>query len=218
MCIEENKESIIDYKTYFSEYCNNLIFEADGYKSIKRLNEEKIDLVILELDLSILNGIEILQKIREIDYWIPVVIVTSNLSPEYFLPCVNSNIQGYIQKPITSEKTQTIFENVIRYKNQTLVEKLLLDDGVYYDSISHCIENNGVNHLLNKKERLLLDLLLENKNRVVSYKNIETIIWYYEDRVMTQEALKNVVKSLRKKVSKDIIKNVSGLGYKIILQ
>lgn len=104
MCIEENKESIIDYKTYFSEYCNNLIFEADGYKSIKRLNEGKIDLVILELDLSILNGIEILQKIREIDYWIPVVIVTSNLSPEYFLPCVNSNIQGYIQKPITSEK------------------------------------------------------------------------------------------------------------------
>jgi DNA-binding response OmpR family regulator len=217
LCIEEDKKSIENISLYFSEYCDNLIYEIDGYKSIKKFNEQKIDLIILELDLTILSGIEIIQRIRKTNYWIPIVVITSNLSPEYLLPCVNSNIQGYIQKPLTNEKTIKLFENVIKYKNQTSVDKLLLDENIYYNSINHSIENNGKIYPLNKKERLLIDLLLENKNRIVSYKNIETIIWYYEDKIMTQDALKNVVKSLRKKISKEIIKNISGLGYKIIL-
>lgn len=75
----------------------------------------------------------------------------------------------------------------------------MLKEYIYYDIVNYTIENFDEIFSLNKKERLLLDLLLENKNKVVSYKNIETVIWYYEDKVMTQEALKTVIKSLKKK-------------------
>lgn len=71
---------------------------------------------------------------------------------------------------------------------------------------------------LQKKEKLLLDLFLRNKNKLVSYRNIENVIWDDEDKYMTENALKNLIRNLRNKTSKSLITNISGLGYKLILK
>lgn len=202
----------------FNKYINDIVVESSILKALETINKNQFDLIVTEIDFSNNNGIDFIEKIREYDYWIPIVIVTNLLSSNYLLPCINLNIQGYIQKPLDELKIENFLTNILKYKKQVTVDKIKLDEDVYYDCINYLIEKEEEKIVLNKKERLLLDLLLENKNKVVSYKNIETIIWYYDDKVMTQDALKNVIKSLRKKISKDIIKNVSGLGYKIIIK
>ena len=65
---------------------------------------------------------------------------------------------------------------------------------------------------------MLLDLLLLNKNSVVSYEEIEIELWEKENDVMTSMALRTLVKNLRKKTSREHIENISGLGYKLNLK
>lgn len=202
----------------------NLVSAKNGLEALEIYKKRKVDLILTDLSMPKMDGIEFIEKVRENNFWIPIVVVTSNLTPNYFVPCANSNIQGLIDKPITKEKLDKIFAKLDNYdiaisennvnKNEFIVD---LDENLQYDLTNSCILLNNEEISLNKKERLLLELLIDKKNSIVSYKNIETVIWYYDDKVMTADALKNVIKSLRKKLNKDIIKNVSGLGYKIII-
>ena len=70
---------------------------------------------------------------------------------------------------------------------------------------------------LNKKETKLMNLLIENQNRVVTYSEIERHVWMEYDEVMTSMALRTVIKNLRKKISTEFIKNVSVQGYKLVI-
>ena len=65
---------------------------------------------------------------------------------------------------------------------------------------------------LNKKESLFLELLLHNKQRIVTYDELQTHVW--QDDVMTDSALRSLVRNLRKKLPKDFITNLSGVGYR----
>ena len=66
---------------------------------------------------------------------------------------------------------------------------------------------------LRTKEILFLELLIKNKNRYVSYEEIENYVW--SDSVMTKDALKTLVKNIKIKISKDLILNLTNSGYKI---
>ncbi|WP_226896491.1 helix-turn-helix domain-containing protein [Poseidonibacter ostreae] len=69
---------------------------------------------------------------------------------------------------------------------------------------------------LSKKEKMFLDLLILNQDKIVSYEKIERELWESEEEVMTSMALRTLVKNLRKKTSKEYIQNISGLGYKLV--
>ena len=67
---------------------------------------------------------------------------------------------------------------------------------------------------LTKKETLFLSYLFTNNNKAVSYEEINEKIW---EGAMTQDALRSLIKEIRKKTYKELIKNVSGIGYRIDL-
>jgi len=207
---------VMTYK--ISEINDNLLVAKNGNEALKIFSENKIDLLITDLEMPKLSGLELIKEIRQKNYTLPIIVFTAYTNKEYLMPCANLNIQGYIEKPIDFEKLQSAFQNVLTYLNQRVNEKEKLGENIYYDTNNFCIEKNTITVSLNKKERLLLELLLKNKNQVVSYKNIETEIWYYDDKVMTIDALKNLIKNLRKKTSKELIENISGLGYKLVVK
>ncbi|MFA5215221.1 winged helix-turn-helix domain-containing protein [Sulfuricurvum sp.] len=74
---------------------------------------------------------------------------------------------------------------------------------------------DGVTHQLSKKEYLLLELLIKNKNKIISYDAIAILVW--QDTIMSMDALRTLVRALRKKTYKEIIENNNGLGYKMHL-
>ena len=65
---------------------------------------------------------------------------------------------------------------------------------------------------LNKKEIVFFELLLHNKHRVVTYEELQEYVW--QDNVMTDSALRSLVRNLRKKLPRDFIINLSGVGYR----
>ncbi len=84
----------------------------------------------------------------------------------------------------------------------------------YYDLKKHKLFTNNKEQKLDFHERQFLELLLKYQNEVVSYEQIESIIW--EDG-MSSAALRSLVRNLRQKLPENSIENISKTGYKIIL-
>ncbi|MCH9812803.1 MAG: winged helix-turn-helix domain-containing protein [Epsilonproteobacteria bacterium] len=81
-----------------------------------------------------------------------------------------------------------------------------------YDTLNKTLFINNQSIKLTKNELLLLDLLIKNHQRAVTYQEIENLIWNSEG--MSIDALRSLVRALRKKLQGDFIENVSGIGYR----
>lgn len=94
--------------------------------------------------------------------------------------------------------------NIINLKNE-----------LWFDSYNLFLFKKKKNIACSKKELAFLDFILQNQNRVVTYEEINESIW---EGGMTNDALRSIVKELRKKTYRELIKNISGMGYRINIQ
>lgn len=87
------------------------------------------------------------------------------------------------------------------------------DDNIHYDLMNKTLVIDHQVIKLTHNEMLLCDLLCHNHQRVVTYEEIESVIWAYEG--MSMDSLRSLIRTLRKKLGGDFIENISGVGYRI---
>ena len=92
--------------------------------------------------------------------------------------------------------------------------KLNIDDNYSYDFDKKELYYKNGNVILNKKEMRFFEVLIKNQNRVTTYEELQNEVW--GDDIMTDSALRSLVRNLRKKLPTDIIMNLSGLGYRFV--
>ena len=119
----------------------------------------------------------------------------------------------YIVKPVDLDELLEVIEKCIEIldiNKQTVIEA---DQDYIYDHGSKTLRYKDEIIKLNKKEVDLLEFLISNQNRVVTYDELQDNIWV--DDVMTDSAVRSIVFNLRKKLPTEIIKNLSGIGYRL---
>ncbi|TLS94801.1 response regulator [Aliarcobacter thereius] len=148
----------------------------------------------------------------------PIIIITAQSDKKSLLEAIPLNLVRYIVKPFEITKNNlinVIDESIIRIKSTNNIEEFNLTEEIVYDYINKkFIFNNKKEKALTQNETLLFELLLENRNNLVSFEVIENSV--FSDSIMTDSSLKNLLLRLRKKLTIDIIKTVRGLG--ILLQ
>ncbi len=209
----ETRDIIVEV---LSAFTNNIKVAENGKEALEIYSQGGIQLIITDIEMPVMDGIEFIEKVREDDILIPIIMLTAYTSTEYLLKTVNLNIQSYIVKPINYTKLKSTLYSVVEYLNQTSNIYVHINNELSYDkSKGILIENKTKEITLNKKEKTLMDLLVDSKNSLVTYSQIEHSVWFDYDEVMTDTALRTVIKNLRKKSSIKFIENVSGLGYKL---
>lgn len=194
----------------------NLTLASTGVEALELYRESKPQIIISDIAMPNLNGIDFIKEIRKENLQIPIILLTAYTDTQYLLPAANLNIQSYVVKPINSKKLKEVLYQALEILNMNSSIYINISNNIKYDKInSEIISDNQDSIKLNKKEKNLIDLLITNQNRVVTYSEIERHVWIQYDEVMTSMALRTVIKNLRKKISSDFIKNVSGQGYKI---
>ncbi len=179
----------------------------DGYESFLAL---KPDLVISDIEMPDGNGIELVKNIREINTIIPIIVLSAYSKEEYLLNLINLNINQYILKPATNESLLNAISAVLLKEKNTIFD---LGEDLYLDMDNSKLLYKKDEISLRKKEKHFLELLHQNKNRIVNYDMIQDYIW--EEKFMTQNALKSFVKELRHKLPVQIIDNIIQEGYKL---
>jgi len=196
---------------YFKE-----IFEAqDGEEAFQIYQEEQPNIIITDIEMPKMNGLELCKKIRETDRETPIIITTAYTSVEYLLEAVSLNLIKYLGKPL---KEEALFEALEKCFNQLEIRYpsiVQLTETLTYDIFNQSLFNENKIIPLSLFQAQLLDILIKNKNRIVSYIELENEIW--NDKVMTPDSLRALVLKTRKLVGKEVITNISKTGYKINL-
>jgi two-component system, OmpR family, response regulator VanR len=204
---------VIYLKTFFAE-----VFEAeDGEKAYELYKSKKPDILIVDINIPKLNGLELLKKIRENDYRTKAIMLTAHTDKSFLLKAVTLNLTKYLVKPVSrkdlNEALESTINEILKY-NVIAVQKIDLTEKYSWNmELKELKHHNNIIELTNK-ERSLLELLFSHKNRVFTYEQIFEYVWGYDESI-TLNGLKNIIKRLRKKLPENTILNIFNEGYKI---
>jgi len=198
---------------YLSRVCNKVLQAKDGKEAIKIWSEFKPDIIITDINMPRLNGLDMAAYIRSNDKNVQIIVATAHSDTEYLLQAVELQLVKYIIKPITKEKLETALNKSMELIEDKSKFNLALSPTCSYNAFEKTIIKDDKEIKLTKNETLFLDLLAHHHTRVVSYKEIENAIWAYEG--MSQDAIRSLVRGIRRKVPAGVIDNISGSGYKL---
>ncbi len=205
------RKNIADSLSY---YVKEVYEASNGQEAFDLYEDKKPDIILSDIHMPILNGIEFVKKVRKTNRDIPIVMITAHTDKNYLLDAVELRMEKYIVKPIEIDALFSALEECVKSLdiNKTLV--LELDKNYVYDFDRKELLYKDESVILNKKEMMFFEVLLLNQNRIVSYEELQDKVW--GDDVMTDSALRSLVRNLRKKLPTDIIFNLSGVGYRFV--
>lgn len=181
----------------------------DGIEGLKKFQSFKPDIIISDITMPNLDGLEMCQIIRE-ESNIPIVILSAYSQKEKLLKAIDLGINKYFIKPFDIEEFLEYLKNLS--KNIKKIKTYKLKDNFVFDNNSVCLYKDEILINLTKREREFLNILIKNKNSLVKKEDIKILLWN-ED--VSDERLRTFIKRLRLKTSKDLVENVSSQGYLI---
>ena len=213
--VEDNETTRFFTSMFLKPYFKQIIEAENGKEALELYAKEKPDIIITDIEMPLLNGLDFCKEIRKADLETPIMITTAYTSVEYLLEAVEINLLKYLSKPLDEEKVleglKLCFERIELNKPSIV----LLDEDFYYDILNHVLVKEKDIVSLSASEVLLLDILIKNAKRVVSYVELENYIW--ADGYMTKDSLRSLVRKVRQLIGKERIENISKIGYKIKL-
>ena len=204
--VEFAKNTIKLLELYFAK-----TFHSTTIKDALILFEDnKIDLIISDIKVADGNGLDFITSIREMDTQIPIIVLSAHKNEEFLFKAIPLNILSYELKPLEYKQLLSLLDKI---SNKLDIKDTIINENLKYRSDSCTIYKDDKAIPLTKKELLLIQLLQKNKGKIVSKDMIQKYIW--EDDVMSEAALKNLIFRVRKKVDLEFIETVTNMGYRL---
>ena len=195
----------------------------DGAAAIKTLQGEYFDLIILDVMLPEMDGINVTETIRISNNEVPILILSAKNSSADRVLGLKKGADDYLTKPFNLEELLLRVQKLID-KNKKMQEKSTVGDTYVFDNNSidfkaqEATVSTGKKIQLSKKETMLLKLLIENKNEVVPREKILQAVWGY-NVYPTTRTIDNFILNFRKYFETDsrnpkYFHSVRGVGYK----
>jgi len=215
--VEDEDEVRQNYSEYLSRYFHTIYEAADALQALKIYKKEKPDILIIDINLPQISGLEFLKTIRESDHTTKAIMLTANSDVETLLKASELKLTKYLVKPVSrSELKYALFLAANEIENYTIqANKIIkMKDDYYWDQENKKLLCQNQEYVLSNKEIELLSLLVSNVSKTFNSQEIIFELWYDADSPK-EDALKTLIKGLRKKLPEGSIKNIFGIGYKI---
>jgi two-component system response regulator QseB len=185
----------------------------DGAAAKTALSTETFDLVLLDLGLPRMDGLQVLKWLRGTGSTMPVLILTARDSVNDRIKGLDAGADDYIVKPFDFDELAARVRAVLRRRSgraENVIEHL----GVTLDPASHEVTREGEPVSLSHREFALLEALLERPGQVLSRAQLEERLYGWGEEVESN-AVEVHIHNLRKKLGAEYIQNVRGVGYKV---
>lgn len=191
----------------------------DGEEGYDLASSEEYDVIILDLMLPKMNGIEICQKLRAEKNHTPILILTAKGEVEDKVEGLNSGADDYLAKPFAFAELLARIKAIIRRPKQVL-DPIFSLNNLTLNTLNYEIKRAGKNIQLSKKEYALLEYLLRHKENIVTKDQIIANVWDYDADILPN-TVEVYIGYLRKKIDlafpkeKPLIQTIRGFGYRI---
>lgn len=176
---------------------------------------EKPDIILTDVNLPNMTGIEFAKLIREDDYKIPIILLTAYTNKEILLEATKLKLINYIVKPVVFEELYESFKLAMKEIVRNNTDILVFSNDTKYNVQTKLLFHNEKEVHITSSENRLLEIFIKNIDKTVSPNEIKDQLWD-DPYDATDSALKSVLSKLRVKIGKDSIKNVSGMGYHLV--
>lgn len=207
---EITRENEVEYLENFFE---NIYEASNAIEALKIYEQINPNIIISDIQMPKLNGLEFISKIRQKDKDVQIIILTAFCDKEYLLKAIELQLVKYLIKPINENELYKTLKTCVENLKNKKSNIIHLYDNLIFDMYNLTLIENDEIVKLRTKEINFLYLLLKNKDRYVTYSEIENFVW--NDDVMTKDALKTLVKNIKKKIPSELIQNLTAMGYKI---
>lgn len=211
--IEDDNTTRDNIYTMLNRRFSNLHVAKNGLVGLDLYHKISPRVIIVDLKMPIMGGLELIQEVRKIDPHIHIIVTSAHSDKEDLLSAINLNVNHYLIKPININALLTLLnEEYGRYRK---TNKIVLSSSHTYDLDKKIHLKNNRPLKLTKTENDILHLLVTNPNALIDYNRLEIEVW--KNIPMTKYTLRTHVMQLRKKLGNEIsIKNFSGQGYMLI--
>lgn len=188
----------------------------DGLSAEQALETENFDLVILDLGLPRLPGLDLLERIRTKNIAVPVLILTARETIEDRVKGLDSGADDYMTKPFDLDELSARVRALIRRAGASIGGPTVqYGEHLSVDPASHSVEYDGEPVNLSRREFALLQKLLENPGRVLSREQLTQCLYGWDEDI-DSNALEVHIHNLRKKLGGGkFIRTIRGIGYMI---
>ena len=214
--IEDEENIKINIKKVLLLLCEN-VFDVSNIQEAKNIiKTQRVDIIISDINLPDTNGIDFIKELRKSDKTIPVILLSAFTDTKYLLEATKLKLVDYLTKPVDfktlNNSLHSCVEEILDNSRYTILFKNNIQYNVLHKKFLDL--NTQQEITLTSKELDLVNFLIKNNNRIVSSEELKSTIWedYFE---ATDSALKNLLNKVRKKIGKDSISNISGVGYRL---
>ncbi len=182
----------------------------DGIEAVNKFREESIDIIILDIMLPGIDGMDVLKEIRKKDSTLPVLMLTAISEEDVQAQSFDNLADDYITKPFSM---LILGKRVMALLRRTATETWNYKE-INVDFSGYSATKNGDSIDVTPREIDVLKILLKNKGLVLSREQILNTVWE-ENFEVTDRIVDVYIKNLRKKLGIDCIITVKGVGYKL---
>ncbi|EOD6968085.1 TPA: response regulator transcription factor [Campylobacter jejuni] len=203
------RESMINI---LSERFSKVIGAQNGDEGLKKFKKFKPDLVITDIAMPIMDGLDMAREIKEISDDVPIVVLSAYSEKERLLRSIDIGIDKYLIKPVDIEELFKVLDYLIGEKIEANM-LVKISEEYQFNKTKRTLIYSGEEIVLTKKELAFISLLLKQPGALVLHEDIKKNVWIGEH--VSDTAVRTFIKRIRDKVGEDFIKNVPSLGYKI---
>lgn len=211
LVVEDDQSIREGIAAFLSEFGYTMVEAKDGREALLKFNKE-IHLVILDIQIPFVNGLEVLKEIRK-QSKLPVLILTAFSDEEYKIDAFTNLADGYMEKPFSLPLLKARIDSLIQ-KSYGQTDKFLYKN-VEVDFSGYTAKLDGKPVDMNAKEVEILKYLSENEGRALSRTQILDHVWKETEEIPFDRVIDVYIKELRRKLKLDCIFTIRNVGYKL---
>lgn len=211
--VEDEQYIRMNAVSYLKRMFDEVFEAADAFEAIEIFKKEKPHIIMTDIKMPKITGLELIEKIRELDKEVQIIVLTAFTETHYLLKAVELGLVKYLVKPIRHDKLLPVLLQCAKNLKEKKSNLKYITKTCIFDTFNQTLFLDEKIVKLTKNELEFLSLLCFYDNRIVTYEEIEKKIWY--DSMMSEDAIRSLVRNLRRKLPKDSLNNLSKVGYKI---
>ena len=209
---EEKLSSLL--KNAIGSSFKNFIIANDGVEGLEMYKKISPDIVITDIMMPNKTGLEMAKEIKENNPDSNIIILSAHSEVDKLLTAIDVGVIKYFIKPFDPDE---LLEYIISLEGSIVNQLITLKDGFVFNKSSRSLYKDSKYVKLSKNEVLFLELLIKNyedEKLIVPYKDIKSSLW---EGSASDERLRTFIRRFRDKTSKDLLVNLKGQGYKIVV-
>lgn len=211
LLVEDDRILGSSLKKALEKHAYGVDWLQDGESALLALQNSDFKIVILDINLPKMTGLDILKALRANKNVTPVLLLTALDTPSHKVGGLDSGADDYLVKPFDLDELLARLRALIR-RSAGRAETLLKCKDVEIDPTANVVRKGGAPVVMTAKELRVLKLLMERAGKYVTKSDIEYAL-YDADTAAESNTTEVTIYNLRKKLGSDLIKSIRGVGY-----